>query len=238
MMKSLLRMAAATGAIALAWAGFGPGAANATIILNLDCDLAPCTENTDSSALLTFNFAASGNDIILTLGVENTSTELATLTAIAFLAPDIQSASVTNLLTPDGSGTGFTALDLDATISGIGGVFDICVNTDNNCVGGSASGGLLQGHEMTITIRLDLIDTSTLLGNAAAYESAFASLILAASPAGTGACARFQQVGADQEDSDKVCSVLRTTQTPEPGTLALLGFGLIGLGWYGRRRAA
>jgi hypothetical protein len=181
------------------------------------------------TATATFTFTQiDPNTIELNVVVSNTTAPQnpeggPRLTAIALgFDPDL----VTDSVTADLTGSVFTASDLNGVPgNSFGFAVDYCVFT-NNCSGGPD--GLFAGQT---DAGFDLTFNFTANTTTAEFEALFGS-------AGFDSCVRFQTVGPDGQDSEKACTLDEGEPTPEPGTLALLGLGLLGLSLGRRRRAA
>ena len=115
------------------------------------------------------------------------------------------------------------------TLPGEGNAFDACFYSGSNC-GAGGSGGLTNA-----TGWLAGFSVSFTLGgyaNAAAVQDA----LFAGYTDGTlAACVRVISIGETGPGSDVACEGTPVS-VPEPATAALLGLGLLGVGWGMRRR--
>ena len=180
---------------------------------------------TGATATLDFNFVQSGADLLLNLGITNTTGTQATaggatnssLVAVAFDVFSGVSASVQST-----AGSTFTQFWNNVDISGLHNGFDYGISTPrNNFNGGNANGGLYKNQSTLVSF---LLTGSSL--SAAQAESAF----LTGFQNGTlKAGVRFQQVaGSSVGTSDKVMAGVSADAepVPEPTTIAGMVMGL------------
>jgi len=203
------------------------------------------TESTGASASLEFNFAADGDDTVMTMSIDNTTPSSigSTLVGIAFNLPtavDDADMDYDPLLST------FTEVFEPADAPPYG-TFEFGVRNDGakNFVGGKATSGLReddapQDVQFTFSKPGTQLDPSVL-------EAEFMALFASVNP--PHVFGRFQQVGPDGKSSDKVLGKLVAEPDPGPGpapdpdpevtpeplsaALAMLGLGVLGLG---RRR--
>lgn len=171
------------------------------------------TENTGASALLDFNFVQKGSDVLLNLGMTNTTNgkaglgaTQATLVGVAFdTIAGVQASAVSG-------NSNFTQLwtNVDLSPSNQFGVYDVGVSTPRNQFeGGNANGGLKAGESTLVSF---LFKGSNL--NASTVESSF---LKGFQSGDLRTAARFQQVNAGG-GSDKVAGALIPPIISEPGT--------------------
>lgn len=189
------------------------------------------TENTGATALLDFNFVQSGSNVLLNLGITNTtngSTGLgatsATLVGVGFDLPSVLSSFQYNA-----QGSTFTQLFNDAALNPYGS-FDIGIRSDGagDFAGGNPQQGLTAGQSTLVSF---LFSGNNL--TAGSVESAFLSGIKDGSLDVVG---RFQQVNTGG-GSDKVLGGItggNSAAVPEPFTV--LGAALAGGAILGRKK--
>ncbi|MBD1828233.1 PEP-CTERM sorting domain-containing protein [Microcoleus vaginatus GB1-A2] len=181
---------------------------------------------TGATATLDFNFVQSGADLLLNLGITNTTGTKTTaggatnssLVAVAFDVLSGVSASVKSTA----AGSTFTKFWQNVDISGLHNGFDYGISTPRNTFnGGNANGGLYKNQSTLVSF---LLTGSSL--SAAQAESAF----LTGFQNGTlKAGVRFQQVdGSRVGTSDKVMAGVSADAepVPEPTTIAGMVMGL------------
>jgi len=181
---------------------------------------------TGATATLDFNVVQSGADLLLNLGITNTTGTQATaggatnssLVGVAFDVLSGVSASVKSTT----AGSTFTKFWQNVDISGLHNGFDYGISTPRKSFnGGNANGGLYKNQSTLVSF---LLTGSSL--SAAQAESAF----LTGFQNGTlKAGVRFQQVdGSRVGDSDKVMAGVSADAepVPEPTTIAGMVMGL------------
>jgi len=218
-----------------------PADARATIIWNVDQDVF-CSEDPGDTICTTdklagearFDFFDDGGQVRLDLTLTNQSTfDTSRLTAVAFnLASDFDTVAGDNLPT-----SGF-ALDLAPSVPMRSEVDDVCITSTAvgppssptpNCIAGDPNDGLGQGQSALFQL---FIDPDPDL-SAADYEANFTPNPITF---------RFMAINdvelgfIGQNGDVSIVVGGSTTDVPEPGTLALLGVGLLGLGVVARRR--
>ncbi len=207
-----------------------------TVVDNLDAN---------NTALVQFDIiSATTTTLNLDVTVTNTSAMYdPIITAFAFNSPD----AIASLDTFSFVGApGWDSL-LDPGEIGTPqqfGVFDICVAEGNNlgnCNNGNPNNGigrLAPDNVATFSFGfsgsgLDALDVFSFLGELSADENDGQG-----GHTPVGFLARFQRTGANGARNDVAVPGDSPTSLPEPGTLALFGIGLVGVGFTRRRRSA
>lgn len=187
------------------------------------------TGDTGSTAVLTFEFSKHGNEDLLTVVIENTTSPKigSKLTAVGFELPDF-------LVDPPSLGKNleggyFDTLTYDDSVSpgwlDAPDGFDLVLTSDGNLLGGSPNGAPTAGSRTSVVLNLG--DTGM---SPADLELAFQNFYRDFT--GPFALGRFQAVGGGGEGSDKVGG----SSIPEPATIALLAAGAAMLLHRTRRR--
>ena len=204
------------------------------------------TENTGSTANLNFGFVQQGADVLLNLGIQNTTNGTvglgatqSTLVGVGFNLPHI----VTSVIAYNPQSSNFTKTfgslpgsSGDAYLPPLG-KFDVGIRSadptkvpkvSSTFVGGNPQQGLTAGQSGLVSFLLGG-NNLTAFGVEAAFQNLFATSAFP-SP-GAQIAGRFQQVNAGG-GSDKVAGQATTTAVPTPALLP----GLIGLGLSALRK--
>ena len=197
------------------------------------------TENTGSTANLNFGFVQQGADVLLNLGIQNTTNGTvglgatqSTLVGVGFNLPGI----VTSVIAYNPQSSNFTktfgSLPGSSGAAALPplGTFDVGISSagSGNFVGGNPQQGLTAGQSKLVSFLLGG-NNLTAFGVEAAFQNLFATSAFP-SP-GAQIAGRFQQVNAGG-GSDKVAGQATTTAVPTPALLP----GLIGLGLSALRK--
>jgi PEP-CTERM motif-containing protein len=170
------------------------------------------------------NFTYDGTDTI-DISITNTSSITSSLTAFAFNVPE---ANVTGVAT--GGFSGPTGWDFDFSLNGINtpvgplGDYDLAGITGPNFNGGKVAEGISMGSTESFAFML----TGSNLGDLETDD--FLSLLSDGGSNPQNFITRFQGIGGECVDGSDVAVV------PEPTTMLLLGFGMVGLLGFGRKR--
>jgi hypothetical protein len=179
------------------------------------------TENTSSTAKLTFDFSEHGDEDLLRILIENTTSPKigSKLTAVGLELPDwlIQPPS----LVLGVNGSYFDTLTFNDSVSpgwlDAPGGYDLMITGDGSFLGGNPNGAPTSGTRESILLSLgdtgltpDQLDMR--------FHDFYTELD------GRSAIGRFQAVGPDGERSDKVGGGV-----PEPASVILLALGAIAL---------
>ena len=173
------------------------------------------TENTGATARLDYNFTQSGNNVLLNLGITNTTDGSkgfgATQSTLVGAALDLKAGDVTDF-TYNALASAFTRVFQNVDISGLANGFDIGIRSQgsgNTFVGGNPQQGLTAGQ--STQVQFTLFNNNGAL-NAAAVEAA----LLGGYKSGVlMAAGRFQQVNTGG-GSDKVLAGTTSHQSVEP----------------------
>jgi hypothetical protein len=216
----------------LASSFLAPSAAQAfTLSINPSFD---STENTGATAELDYNFVQQGNNVLLNIGITNTTNGTVGLNATQATLVGVGFDLLSGLsYTYDSGSSPFTATYSSVDIPGLVNDLDFGIRSTGpgNFVGGNPQAGLTAGQSTSVSFVLS--DTSSLL--ASTLEQQF----LDGFTNGTlQAAGRFQQVNTGG-GSDKVLAGIPTptppvTKVPEPASL--LGLGLVASGIVIARR--
>lgn len=197
------------------------------------------TENTGATATLDFDFVQQGNNVLLNLGIVNTTNGTAGLGAtqatLVGVAVDLLAGPVTSFAYNAGS-SAFTNTYNNLNIPGSFGsiVFDYGIRSEGpgNFVGGNPQQGLTAGQSAVVSF---LLSGSSAL-NAAAVEQSFFSGYSSGSLSAAG---RFQQVDAGG-GSDKVLGGNPTPDNPPsaavPEPASMLGMLAAGAMFLNRKK--
>ena len=179
------------------------------------------TENTGSTATLTFDFSENGTDDVLTILIANTTRPSigSKLTAVGLELPDwlIQPPS---LVVPQGTAY-FDTLTFNDSMSpgwlNAPGGYDLVITSEGNFLGGNPNGAPTAGAQESVILSLG--DTGL---TPQQLDMRFFDFF--ADFAGRSVIGRFQSVGPNGQLSDKVGGGV-----PEPATIILLALGGITL---------
>ncbi|RJQ55610.1 MAG: PEP-CTERM sorting domain-containing protein [Nitrospiraceae bacterium] len=189
------------------------------ISINLDTEFSGATPPAGTAPWLTATFDDAGTpgSVMLTMSTANlTGTEFVSTWSFN-LNPALNPVSLNFAYS---SGEMFSSLTqgVNCCKADGDGFFDISFNFNN--------GAFTSGE--TSVFNITGIPTLT------ALDFDFLSLGSGNSPDGLKTAAHVQSIGVDGNDSGWITG--ETTVVPEPGTVFLLGAGLVGLGLYGRKR--
>lgn len=200
------------------------------------------TENTGSTANLDFSFVQSGADVLLNLGIKNTTNGTvglgATQSTLVGVALDLLGGGVTSY-SYNAMGSSFTNTYKNVSIPGSFGntAFDFGIRSagNGNFVGGNPQQGLTAGQSTLVSF---LLKGSGSL-SAANVESSFLSRFSSGAMSVAG---RFQQVNAGG-GSDKVLGgVVETPPSNEPPAEAvpepttMMGLATAGALLFGKKK--
>lgn len=153
------------------------------------------------------------------------------LTSFAFNSP----TKVTGIDTFTSSNDGWSYSYSPGNINTPGqfGLFDIAGLTGPDFNGGSPNDGIPRGQTFSFSFTLQGTDLGSL--SEMSFLSLLSDLGQRGNPDPQYFIGRFQQTGQDGEGSD-VATPSNLVPVPEPGTMVLLGAGLLGLAIFGKRR--
>jgi PEP-CTERM motif len=179
------------------------------------------TENTGSTATLTFEFSEYGSDDLLTILIANTTPPKigSRLTAVGLELPDwlIQSPS---LVVPQGTAYFDTLTFNDSMSPGwldAPGGYDLVITSEGNFLGGNPNGAPTAGAQESVMLSLG--DTGL---TPQQLDMRFFDFFTDFT--GRSVVGRFQSVGPNGQLSDKVGG-----SVPEPATVILLALGGLAL---------
>jgi hypothetical protein len=234
--KPISMSAAAAGITLLSSIGAVDPAQAFSVSISPDaCPVSKCsTENTGATTLLDFTFTQSGNNVLLNLGINNTTNGTvglgatqATLVGVAF---DLISGVSLSAVNYDAGSSGFTKFWNNAALNPFD-TFDVGISPNRQSfAGGNPKDGLTAGQTTLVSFLL----TGNNL-NAATVESSFLSGF---SNGSLQVAARFQQVNAGG-GSDKVLGGVIETGTPSeavPEPTTILGVAAAGTFLMGRKK--